>query len=135
MTRPKSFLLFEKDLRVKKSFMMNGRIFVNLNELKICVMVKPIITFMKRLPLWVFLYSNFNALLRMVTAYVKGEYQISQKTLMKVAFAMGYLVFIVDLIPDFLFMFGFIDDLAVLGWMLNSVKDDLQKFEAWEAAQ
>jgi uncharacterized membrane protein YkvA (DUF1232 family) len=90
---------------------------------------------MKKLPLWVFMYENYNALLRMVHAYVKGDFHISYETLGKIAFALIYTVFIVDLIPDFLFLVGFIDDIAVLVWMLKSLRKDLDKFIAWEAAQ
>jgi uncharacterized membrane protein YkvA (DUF1232 family) len=40
----------------------------------------------------------------------------------------------VDLIPDFLLGFGFIDDAALIGWILGSVKSDIERFIDWETA-
>jgi uncharacterized membrane protein YkvA (DUF1232 family) len=70
---------------------------------------------------------------RLLKAYLTGEYrEISKATILKLVATLVYFVSPVDLIPDFLFGLGLADDLALLTWVINSIEEDLQKFEAWE---
>jgi len=39
------------------------------------------------------------------------------------------------MIPDFILGLGLIDDAALLGWVLSSVKSDIDHFIAWERDQ
>ncbi len=43
-----------------------------------------------------------------------------------------YLVSPLDLIPDVLPLLGFVDDAAVLFWIVRQVRRDLDDFRAWE---
>jgi uncharacterized membrane protein YkvA (DUF1232 family) len=38
----------------------------------------------------------------------------------------------VDLIPDFILTLGFVDDAALIGWIISSVKTDIDSFLQWE---
>ena len=48
----------------------------------------------------------------------------------------GLLYFIspIDLVPDFLGAIGFIDDVAILGFIFASIQRELQAFRRWELA-
>lgn len=71
-------------------------------------------------------------LLDLVKYYRLGEYRdISVKSLLLIIASLLYFVIPADMIPDILLGFGYIDDIALFGWTLSSVGDDLQKFEAW----
>jgi len=37
-----------------------------------------------------------------------------------------------DLIPDFILTLGFVDDVALIGWIISSVKSDIDSFLLWE---
>jgi uncharacterized membrane protein YkvA (DUF1232 family) len=61
-------------------------------------------------------------------AYWRGEYRaISPKALVTVVAGLLYFVSPVDAIPDWL-GFGMLDDIAVLGWVLKTVADELSRF-------
>ena len=40
-----------------------------------------------------------------------------------------------DALPDWLFGFGFIDDLAVLAWVMRTWQVELEAFQQWRTAQ
>ncbi|MNH38167.1 hypothetical protein D3C79_991600 [compost metagenome] len=46
-----------------------------------------------------------------------------------------YFVSPIDAIPDWLLGVGFLDDIAVLGWVLKTVADELGRFKAWRDSQ
>ncbi len=72
-------------------------------------------------------------LVRMVKAQYTGEYrELPWKTLVLMAGALLYFVTPFDLIPDFLPVIGFTDDLAVVFWIYNSITEDIEAFELWE---
>lgn len=73
-------------------------------------------------------------LLDLIKYYRLGEYRdVSAKSILLVIAALLYFVIPADLIPDILLGFGYIDDIALFGWTINSLGDELKKFEAWLA--
>ena len=71
---------------------------------------------------------------RMLKAYSNKEYQKTPwKTLLLVAGGIVYFVSPLDLIPDFIPVLGYLDDITVLLWIANSIKGDLEEFEEWES--
>jgi uncharacterized membrane protein YkvA (DUF1232 family) len=46
-----------------------------------------------------------------------------------------YFVSPIDLIPDFIPVAGYVNDAAVIAFVVRQVKIDLDKFTAWEAEQ
>ncbi len=73
------------------------------------------------------------ALLR---AWLDGDYrQVSQRTVVVVAAALLYFVVPLDVIPDFLFGWGLLDDAAVLAYVFAQVSDELSAFENWQKEQ
>ena len=72
---------------------------------------------------------------RLVRAYASGEYrQLPWKTLLRVVAVLVYFVSPIDILPDFLPIVGFSDDIALMLWLFSGLKDDLEKFRQWETA-
>ncbi|MDD7593182.1 MAG: DUF1232 domain-containing protein [Peptoniphilaceae bacterium] len=46
-----------------------------------------------------------------------------------------YLINPMDLIPDFLGVFGFADDISVLSYIINKLSEEIHKYESWKATQ
>lgn len=76
-------------------------------------------------------------LLRLLSlAWFKGEYrQISSQALLMVVAALLYFITPFDAIPDWLVGIGFVDDLAVLAWVMRTWHDELEAFKAWREQQ
>lgn len=69
-------------------------------------------------------------------AWWRGEYRaISPKALVTIVAGLLYFVSPIDAIPDWLLGVGFLDDIAVLGWVLKTVADELARFRAWRDSQ
>lgn len=70
-------------------------------------------------------FSDFATLLRMLTT---EGYSLSPSTWAVIAGALAYVVFPLDVIPDFIPMLGWLDDAFVLGAVTISIKTELKKF-------
>jgi len=69
-------------------------------------------------------------------AWFTGEYrQISNQALLMVAAALLYFIAPLDAIPDWLVGVGFVDDLAVLAWVMRTWHGELEAFRAWRDRQ
>jgi uncharacterized membrane protein YkvA (DUF1232 family) len=80
--------------------------------------------------------DELKALLRLIRAYAKGDYRdVSKESMVVIVAAVLYVVSPIDLIPDALPVAGLFDDAAVLGFALNMVREEVNDFQAWEAAQ
>ncbi|WP_224999464.1 YkvA family protein [Cesiribacter sp. SM1] len=80
--------------------------------------------------------DQFDTMRRLMKAYANGQYrEFPYRSLVKIVAAVIYFVSVADLIPDFIPILGLTDDLAILAWVYSSVKDDLQQFVDWEAAE
>lgn len=73
-------------------------------------------------------------LMRMLKAYYKGVYRkVPTAALLKIIGGLVYFVWILDLIPDFIPILGLADDIAVIVWVYNGIRDELDDFERWES--
>jgi len=69
-------------------------------------------------------------------AWWRGEYRaVSRPALIAVVAGLLYFVAPLDAIPDWIPGFGFIDDLAVLGWVMRKWSGELEAFRAWRDSQ
>ena len=76
--------------------------------------------------------DDFRALIRLVVAYSRGNYRaIPPDKLVLIVAGLVYVVSPLDLIPDFV-PGGFVDDAAVVVWIVKTVRDELDEFRAWE---
>ncbi|SDX95481.1 YkvA family protein [Salimicrobium album] len=71
----------------------------------------------------------------LLRAYKRGEYRdVSNKTIVMVVATLLYFVTPVDAWPDFLPL-GYVDDLALLGYTMRVINEDLDAFREWKEAQ
>ncbi|HLA30944.1 MAG TPA: DUF1232 domain-containing protein [Pseudomonas sp.] len=82
------------------------------------------------------LRTDLRLLQNLCMAWWRGEYRaISGQALLTVVAALLYFVTPLDALPDWLPVAGFIDDLAVLAWVIRRWHAELAAFQAWRAAQ
>ena len=75
--------------------------------------------------------QNLSDLLNMLRAYTSGEYrQVPWKTISFIAAAIIYFINPMDVLPDIIPGFGYLDDATVIGFVVSAVKDDLANFKA-----
>lgn len=78
-------------------------------------------------------WDSLGTCFRMLRAYSRGDYRkIPWKTLVAIVGAMVYFVMPLDFIPDFIFGFGFTDDVALILLVVKSIKDDIENYIKWE---
>ena len=78
-------------------------------------------------------FEDLKALIRMSKAWVSRRYtQVNKQTILYTIIAVVYFVTPTDFVPDFILGLGFVDDMAVLSWVLSTIKDDLDIFKNWE---
>ena len=77
--------------------------------------------------------DGVRTLMRMLLAYKRGEYKaIPWKSLVLIIATLVYFVSPFDFIPDLLPLVGLSDDIALVLWVVQSLKDDIRDFRAWE---
>ncbi len=67
-------------------------------------------------------YENFVTLFDMIA---NTDFSISAATWATIAGALAYVVFPVDIIPDFIPYIGWLDDAFVLGWAIKAVAGEI----------
>ncbi len=73
--------------------------------------------------------------IRMIKAHFKGQHELEYSTLGLIVLAMVYFISPIDLIPEFLGVFGFVDDLSVVLAVYAKLKDEVDHFLDWERTQ
>jgi len=82
------------------------------------------------------LWENLKTVFRLLQAYFNKKYTaIPWGTILILVGAVIYFVSPLDLMPDWIPLAGFIDDAAVLVFVLKQINSDLQHFLAWETEQ
>ena len=72
---------------------------------------------------------------RLVAAFVSGSYrQIATETIVSGVAVLLYVLSPVDVVPDFIPVLGFMDDVALIGWFADKFRAELDRFREWEAA-
>lgn len=78
-------------------------------------------------------WDNLQALLRFIGAYFNGTYRkVGFETIVLALGGVIYFVLPADLVPDVLVGIGLLDDAAVLGFVLNALRQELDRFKVWE---
>jgi len=82
------------------------------------------------------LKDDLRLLQALCLAYWRGEYRaISSKALISVVAGLMYFLSPVDAVPDFIPMFGMLDDVAVLAWLMKTLSGELDAFRQWRNRQ
>lgn len=82
------------------------------------------------------IWNYLTASVRLIKAYSHHEYvDIPWGSLVLATVGIIYFVTPLDMVFDFLPLLGFVDDAAVIAFVVGQVKKDLDKFLIWEAGQ
>lgn len=72
-------------------------------------------------------------MIRLVRAWLCGSYRnMSYKNMLIIIAGLLYFLSPIDLVPDFLGIFGFLDDVAILGFVLSRMQTEIAQFRQWE---
>jgi uncharacterized membrane protein YkvA (DUF1232 family) len=81
-------------------------------------------------------WADLSALLRLARAWTCGRYRQAPWRSIVLAFAaILYFLNPMDIVPDALLAFGYLDDATVIAWVVRSIQRDLDKFLQWEKSQ
>ena len=79
------------------------------------------------------LNDSLRIFIRIINAYTSKEYTyVPWKTICLLVAGLIYFIYPVDLIPDFIPVTGLIDDIALIAWIYDSIKEDIDNFLEWE---
>ena len=77
--------------------------------------------------------NEIGTLSKLTFALITGKYRnISRKAIIGIIIAIIYLLNPIDIVPDFLSLFGFLDDAVILAFIAKLLEDDLNNFKDWE---
>lgn len=80
--------------------------------------------------------NKLYTLVRMLKAYIKGEYKgIPWKTIVLITAGLIYFVNPFDLVPDMIPVAGLLDDAAIILWIFTTIGKDVEAFDNWESAK
>ena len=72
-------------------------------------------------------------LVRLVRNYISGEYrEIPTSTIISGLAVLLYVLSPIDLVPDFIPVLGFLDDLSLVSWFVGKFQGELVRFHEWE---
>jgi uncharacterized membrane protein YkvA (DUF1232 family) len=78
-------------------------------------------------------WERITILTQLIRAWISGEYkQVPYRSILMIMVGLVYFLSPIDLIPDFIPGAGFLDDAAVLAFILGQTDKDLQKFTSWK---
>jgi len=78
-------------------------------------------------------WPYFQAMLRLIRAYYRGEYRdVATSTLLVIVAAVVYVVNPLDLIPDWVPGLGLLDDAFIVAFAVRQTKQSLDDFMSWE---
>jgi uncharacterized membrane protein YkvA (DUF1232 family) len=72
----------------------------------------------------------------LVNAWISGRYRkVPMRSIVSIVGAIIYFLMPIDVIPDFIPVIGFVDDVFVIGLVLKQVSSDLEDFRVWRDSQ
>lgn len=78
-------------------------------------------------------WGDLTAMIRLIKAWVTGKYKdVPWETIVWILGVIIYFVNPFDIIPDFVPVFGYVDDAAVIAFVVASIHADLDNFREWE---
>ena len=72
-------------------------------------------------------FEDFNILLKML---LDPTYKLSSKTKMLIMGTLAYVILPIDVVPDFIPIVGWLDDIFILGYATHSLKEDIEAYKA-----
>jgi uncharacterized membrane protein YkvA (DUF1232 family) len=81
-------------------------------------------------------WNDLMVLFRLIRARLAGRYKITPwRSIVSALAGVVYFVNPLDVVPDVIPFFGFIDDAAVIAFVIRMLMGDLQRFTEWETTQ
>lgn len=78
-------------------------------------------------------WKDFQLLLRLIKSWWKKEYTaVPWKTIIYAVTAVLYFINPLDIVPDFIPIIGYVDDITLIAFVINALQKELIKFEDWE---
>ena len=78
-------------------------------------------------------FDRIRTMLRMLRAYINGDYrQIPWKSLLMILGSLIYFMMPLDLIPDFIPITGFADDISIIFLVFGIINEDVENFLEFE---
>ena len=77
--------------------------------------------------------EDLKTMFELLRAVARGSYRLRKETLILIAGAVLYFVIPIDVIPDFIPVAGFLDDAAVIAWVVKTCKTEIDLFRALTA--
>lgn len=78
------------------------------------------------------MFEDIGLVISLTKDYTRNSYRnISKVSMAAIVAGIIYLVNPMDIIPDFLFG-GFIDDAAVIGYILTRLREELDRYKSWK---
>ena len=79
------------------------------------------------------IWENVQLIFDMFKSWINRDYkEIPTKSISLIIASLIYFVSPVDLIPDFIVGMGLFDDAAVMGYVIQQVSKDLERFKEWK---
>jgi uncharacterized membrane protein YkvA (DUF1232 family) len=78
------------------------------------------------------LWKYRSQLFTMLRAMIRGSYKASFLTMVALIAGLLYILSPIDLIPDFIPVVGWLDDGAVMYFLLKRLMYEMQRYEAWK---
>lgn len=81
-------------------------------------------------------WERLQLMINVLRDWVAGDYkEIPKRSLIIVTAALLYFITPVDLVPDFIPISGYLDDITVLGFVYTQITKDLDQYKAWKEAR
>lgn len=78
-------------------------------------------------------WVDLQTLFRLISAWLRKDYKkVPWKSILYATTAIIYFLNPLDIIPDFIPLAGLIDDISIIGFVIKSIKGDIDKFLLWE---
>jgi uncharacterized membrane protein YkvA (DUF1232 family) len=79
------------------------------------------------------LFETALTLVRLLRRFVSGEYrEVRTGTIVSGLAVLLYVLSPIDLVPDFIPVLGFLDDLSLISWFVGKFSDEILRFRKWE---
>jgi uncharacterized membrane protein YkvA (DUF1232 family) len=79
-------------------------------------------------------FSDIPVIVSLIRSYIKGEYrELPVGTMIALIGALLYFVSPVDIIPDYIPGFGYLDDAVVIGFAVRLAYTDIEEYKKWLA--
>ena len=81
-------------------------------------------------------FSMIPVMISLVKNYVQGKYTtVPYGTILAVLSALIYFLSPIDIIPDFIPLAGYFDDMAVMGLCMKMVNTDIESYDEWRRSE